>query len=145
MANVGEADNNAADRRKLRVLLAEDNKINTKVALNVLNRLGHKNVTVAEDGLQVLDVLAKSPNGPGDFDVLLMDLHMPNMGGVEATEQILSKYPSATLPIVAVTADAFEDSKEKCMRVGFRDWLSKPFRVEQVHELLERLCVRAPA
>ena len=68
--------------------------------------------------------------------VLLMDLHMPNMGGVEATEQILSKYPSSALPIVAATADAFEDSKEKCMRVGFRDWLSKPFRVEQLHELL---------
>jgi len=126
--------------RTLRVLLAEDNKINTKVALKVLTRLGHTNTIVAEDGLQVLDVLAKSPNGINSFDIILMDLHMPNMGGMEATKLIKDTYKDSNVPIVAVTADAFEDSKEKCLNSGFTEWLAKPFRIEQLHELLTRLC-----
>jgi len=123
--------------KKLRILLAEDHHINMKVACAVLAKCGHKDVTIAKDGVEVLEKLRDVPNGLDAFDVVLMDLHMPRMGGMECVRQLRAQFPESRVPIVAVTADAVEDSREKCLNNGFTAWISKPFRVEQLAGLLD--------
>ena len=123
--------------KKLRVLLAEDHHINMKVACAVLAKCGHKDVTIAKDGVEVLEKLRDLPNGLDAFDVVLMDLHMPRMGGMECVRQLRARFPESRVPIVAVTADAVEESREKCLKNGFSAWISKPFRVEQLAGLLD--------
>ncbi|MDB9924744.1 response regulator [bacterium] len=122
---------------KLRILLAEDHHINMKVACAVLAKCGHKDVTIAKDGVEVLDKLTELPNGLDSFDIVLMDLHMPRMGGMECVRQLRETYQDSKVPIVAVTADAVEESREKCLKNGFTAWISKPFRVEQLAGLLD--------
>jgi len=123
--------------KKLRILLAEDHHINMKVACAVLAKCGHKDVTIAKDGVEVLEKVGKLPNGLDSFDVVLMDLHMPRMGGMECVRRLRAAFPDSTVPIVAVTADAVEESREKCLKNGFTAWISKPFRVEQLAGLLD--------
>ena len=108
---------------KLRILLAEDHHINMKVACAVLAKCGHKDVTIAKDGVEVLEKLRDVPNGLDAFDVVLMDLHMPRMGGMECVRQLRAQFPESRVPIVAVTADAVEDSREKCLNNGFTAWI----------------------
>lgn len=120
---------------KLNILLVEDNKINAKVASMVLHRLGHT-VHHVENGSDALDFLRKEPNGPSNFDAVLMDLHMPKMGGFEATSAIRTLWPDVPVPIVALTADAFEDTRKRCLSAGFTAWLAKPFKVEALEEVL---------
>ena len=122
--------------QKLRILLAEDHHINMKVACAVLAKCGHKDVTIAKDGVEVLEKV-DVPNGLDAFDVVLMDLHMPRMGGMECVRQLRAQFPESRVPIVAVTADAVEDSRERCLQIGFNSWISKPFRVEQLEGLLD--------
>ena len=118
-------------------MLAEDHHINMKVACAVLAKCGHKDVTIAKDGVDVLEKLRELPNGLDAFDVVLMDLHMPRMGGMECVRQLRAQFPESRVPIVAVTADAVEESREKCLKNGFTAWISKPFRVEQLAGLLD--------
>ena len=103
----------------------------------MLAKCGHKDVTIAKDGVEVLEKLRDVPNGLDAFDVVLMDLHMPRMGGMECVRQLRAQFPESRVPIVAVTADAVEDSREKCLNNGFTAWISKPFRVEQLAGLLD--------
>jgi CheY-like chemotaxis protein len=121
----------------VRILLAEDHFVNMKVACAVLARCGHKDITLAKDGVVVLEKLAALPSGLDSFDIVLMDLHMPRMGGMECVRQMRLLYPDSKVPIVAVTADAVEESRERCLSNGFNAWMSKPFRVEQLEGLLE--------
>jgi len=121
---------------KIRILLAEDNAINVRVARGILARCGHTDVTVAQDGIEVLEKLHALDKGPEEFDVILMDLHMPRMGGVEAVNEIQRLWPKCKTPIVAVTADAFEESRSRCLENGFTGWLAKPFRVEELEAAL---------
>ena len=123
--------------RDMRVLLAEDHPINMKVACAVLARCGHKDITLAKDGVEVLEKLAALPSGLDSFDIVLMDLHMPRMGGIECVRRLRQLYPDSKVPIVAVTADAVEDSRDRCMQNGFNAWISKPFRIEQLAGLLD--------
>ena len=120
---------------KKRILIAEDNQINVKVAIGVLARMNVTNITVARDGLELLEKVQEQ-DGPSYWDVILMDLHMPRMGGIEATAEMRKLYPDHNTPVVAVTADAFEDSREKCKSVGFSGLLAKPFRVEELQAVL---------
>ncbi len=161
-------------KQSLRILLAEDNLINMKVAVGVLARMGHTNVTVAPDGQAALDAL-EAAGGAGAFDLVLMDLHMPRKGGLEAVAELRARWPQADddaddgdrgdggaegggragvessssandrgpekkkkkrLRVVAVTADAFDDTRELCLASGFDGWLSKPFRVEDLARVL---------
>lgn len=96
-----------------------------------------ESVTVARDGIEVLEKVHDEERGPDAFDVILMDLHMPRMGGIEATTEMRRLYPDHSTPVVAVTADAFEDSREKCKAVGFSGLLAKPFRIEELAETLK--------
>ena len=111
----------------MQILLAEDNPVNQKVALRMLKRIGHE-AEVAGNGVEVLEALEKKR-----FDVILMDMQMPEMDGLEATRQIVEKYPENVRPyIIALTANAMHGDRERCLAAGMNDYVSKPIRVEDL-------------
>ena len=116
-----------------RVLLAEDNEINRTVARTALRRMGLE-VLEAHNGREALECWAA-----GRFDLILMDVHMPEMDGLEATRTIRGREPAgARVPIIAMTANVLEESREKCAQAGMDDFVAKPFRREQLAAVLER-------
>ena len=115
----------------LRILIAEDNLINQKVALRLLERLGYQADVVA-NGMEAV-VASRHVN----YDVILMDVQMPEMDGLEATRQLCKQHPPEDRPrIIAVTADAQESDREECLKAGMDDYLSKPVRLDQVADAL---------
>ncbi len=124
----------AQERRALDVLLVEDNTINQKLAIALLERWGHR-VTVAENG----EVAVQQVAGHA-FDVVLMDMMMPVMDGLEAT-RIIRAMPAAaaSVAIVAMTANAMESDRERCLAVGMNDYISKPIRAHELQELLQKV------
>jgi CheY-like chemotaxis protein len=131
----------SADRLGLRVLLVEDNPVNQEVARGMLEQLGCE-VTLAADGEQG----ATAFEG-GQFDVVLMDCHMPRLDGYGATARIRA-YEKAVdwprTPVVALTANALAGDREKCLEAGMDDYLSKPFSKEQLRRALETIGRPAP-
>jgi CheY-like chemotaxis protein len=119
--------------RRARVLVAEDNETNRAVVLSMLDRLGVE-YAVAEDGKQALDAATRE-----DFDLILMDLHMPEIDGYGATEAIRA-LPGARgkVPVVACTANAFADDVARCRAAGMDGHLAKPFRLRQLAEELRK-------
>jgi len=122
----------------LKVLIAEDNVVNMKVCLGILKRLGITEVTTAEDGVVALRQI-EANGGPDAFDVILMDLHMPRKGGLDVMKELKEKHDSLKVKAVAVTADAFTDTKERCKEVGFTHWIPKPFRITDIEKVFEDL------
>jgi CheY-like chemotaxis protein len=114
----------------LRILMAEDNPINQKVALSMLKRLGYR-ADVALNGLEVLQALQKK-----SYDVVLMDVQMPEMDGLEATRRIRSN--GMKTQILAMTAHALNGDREECLHAGMNEYLSKPIRIEELQKALER-------
>jgi signal transduction histidine kinase/ActR/RegA family two-component response regulator len=113
--------------RPLNILLAEDNPINQKLAVTLLGRAGHR-VSVAEDGDAALLALARE-----SFDLILMDMQMPGLSGLEATRQIRANAGNAVrVPIVALTANAFAEDRDACMAAGMDGFVSKPIRREEL-------------
>jgi signal transduction histidine kinase/CheY-like chemotaxis protein len=111
----------AAPSRGLNILLAEDNKINQKFASTLLGKAGHS-VTVAENGLFAVDAMRH-----GDFDIVLMDIQMPEMDGVAATREIRAMpAPRCDVPIIAMTAHAMTGAKEEYLAAGMNDYVAKP-------------------
>lgn len=124
------------DRPQLKILLAEDNLVNQKVLLMQLSSLGYQ-VDVAANGQEAVDLLSTAP-----YDLILMDCQMPVMDGYQTTEQIKNSPASAFLRgrhpiIVAITANAMQDDRQKCLDAGMDDYLSKPVPKEQLSALLE--------
>ncbi len=117
----------------LRVLLAEDNMVNQKVALRALGRFGC-DTRLAADGLEAVKLAASR-----DFDVILMDWRMPNMDGLEATRVIRSTERGEHLPIIALTANAMKGDREACIGAGMSDYLSKPINWDALVTLLIRV------
>jgi CheY-like chemotaxis protein len=119
----------------LRVLLAEDNVINQKVAVRLLEKRGHS-VVVAEDGLRAIEEFRK-----GSFDLALMDIQMPRMGGLEATSAIreIEKQTGGYLPIIALTAHAMKGDRELCLQAGMDDYVSKPIQPQDLFRKIEEL------
>ena len=125
--------------RTLDVLLAEDNPVNQKLARMLLERAGHR-VTLANDGIEAVDTWSS-----GRFDVVLMDIQMPRLGGFEATARIRSLEierngatpgePPVRTPIVALTAHAMIGDEERCLAAGMDDYLPKPIRLAELAEL----------
>ncbi|MCO8120377.1 PAS domain-containing protein [Stieleria sp. TO1_6] len=122
-------------RRKLNVLLAEDNAINQKLAIGVLSRFGHQ-VTVANNGAEAVQAV-----GEGDFDVVLMDVQMPVMDGFAATK-VIRKNERGTgrhVPIIAMTAHAMKGDREQCLDAGMDEYIAKPIRIGTLKEKLSAI------
>ncbi len=116
----------------LRILLAEDNQINQKVALRTLERLGYRADAVG-DGVEVLTSLRRQV-----YDVVLMDVQMPVMDGLEATIHLRRELPASRQPVViAMTANAMQGDRERCIAAGMDDYLSKPFKVDALVAALQ--------
>jgi CheY-like chemotaxis protein len=125
----------AKTHRRLRVLLAEDNAVNQKIATRVLEKHGH-HVTVAADGRVALAALDRD-----SFDVVLMDVQMPEMDGFEATAAIRGREQETGghLPIIAMTAHAMPGDRERCIAAGMDSYIAKPLKIAELIELLEKL------
>jgi signal transduction histidine kinase/DNA-binding response OmpR family regulator len=120
-----EIDQSLGERHPLRILLVEDNLINQKVATQILKRLGYR-ADVAGNGIEALDALERQ-----SYDVILMDIQMPEMGGDEATRRIRADWPEEQQPyIVAMTAHALEGDREKYLALGMDNYVSKPVKIE---------------
>jgi signal transduction histidine kinase/DNA-binding response OmpR family regulator len=127
----------AVETRHLRVLLAEDNLTNRTLALALLKRRNAR-VVVAENGIQALAAWA-----PGEFDVVLMDIQMPEMDGLDATREIRDRESrldrSRRTPIIALTARAMAGDREKCLEAGMDDYVTKPIRASELFRVIDLL------
>jgi two-component system, sensor histidine kinase and response regulator len=130
------AQNGPAPRktRSVRILLAEDNVVNQKLAVRILEQFGHR-VMVGSDGVAAIDLFKRQP-----FDVVLMDVHMPRMNGFEATAEIrkLQEGTGKRTPIIALTANAMTGDREHCLSAGMDDYLSKPLNRLELENAIER-------
>jgi len=146
-AEAKEGEALAVDKMPLRILLAEDTLVNQKVALHLLERLGHR-ADVAGNGLEVIEALRRQT-----YDVILMDVQMPEMDGLEATRCVrsgewlqpghhdaLERQPV----IIAMTANAMHGDRERCLAAGMDDYISKPVRIEELKRALGRVMPARP-
>jgi len=120
-------------KQSTRILLAEDNPVNQKLATIILTKAGYK-VTVASNGQQALEIFTGKPD---DFDAILMDIQMPEMDGYEATRGIRQKGFN-DIPIIAMTANAMKGDRELCLEAGMNDYITKPIKRELVFQILEK-------
>lgn len=120
----------------LNILIAEDNMLNQKLISRLIQNKGHK-FTLAENGLEAVQTMRKDT-----FDLILMDIQMPEMDGIEATINIRNDVSgdfNPNIPIVAVTAYAFAEDKERCAEVGMNDFISKPINIQKLNSVLEKV------
>jgi CheY-like chemotaxis protein len=124
---------NLAETLPLRILLAEDNLVNQKVALLILQRMGYR-ADVAANGLEVLEALHRQ-----SYDVVLMDVQMPEMDGLETTRHICQEWETDSRPrIIAMTANAMQGDREECINAGMNDYISKPIHRGELEAALRK-------
>ena len=123
-----------------RILLAEDNDLNAEIAITLLEEMGFQ-VDRAEDGIICVNKLEQEP--AGTYDLILMDIQMPNMNGYKATQIIrwLPDTKKAGIPIIAMTANAFAEDKKRALDSGMNGHLAKPIEIPKLMEMLEGLLV----
>jgi CheY-like chemotaxis protein len=127
-------DSSMAKNHPLKILLAEDNLVNQKVAVKLLEKFGYR-VDVAGNGLEVIQALERQ-----SYDVVFMDIQMPEMDGEEATYAIKQKWDRCSQPwIVAMTAHALDGDREKYLSLGMDDYISKPLNVKELVRIIERI------
>ena len=126
-------DGELASRHPLRILLAEDNVVNQKLALRLLERMGYS-ATVASDGREAIAELEAA-----SYDVVFMDVQMAELDGLEATRRIRARWPDRSLRIVAMTANAMAEDRDACLAAGMDDYVAKPIRVDELVAALERV------
>lgn len=128
-----QIDVNMSQRLPLRILVAEDNLVNQKLAISLLNLMGYK-VDAVLNGAEVLKIMNEK-----EYDIILMDLQMPEMNGIEATIRIREIYPPEKQPhIIAITANAMLGDREKCLAAGMVDYMSKPIKIYELQAALEK-------
>jgi CheY-like chemotaxis protein len=133
-------DPNLASRLPLRILLCDDNAVNQKVASRMLSQMGYR-ADMAMNGVQALDALNRKV-----YDLVFMDVQMPEMGGLEATREIRARQQARTdfpnykssIIVVAMTASAMMGDREKCLEAGMDDYIAKPVRLEDLRAIIER-------
>jgi signal transduction histidine kinase/DNA-binding response OmpR family regulator len=139
-AITSELDPELAQKHPLRILLVEDNRVNQKLALRLLQQVGYR-ADVASNGLEALQSVERQV-----YDVLLMDVQMPEMDGLTATRRIRADRPGERSPyIVAMTANAMQGDREECLAAGMDDYVTKPIRPERLVEALARAAAAAAA
>jgi signal transduction histidine kinase/ActR/RegA family two-component response regulator len=133
-----------ADKFPFEILLAEDNPVNQKLANRLFEKMGYE-IDVAANGLEVLEAIKKK-----SYDIIFMDVQMPEMDGLETTRQIRAKEKFAqtdltnldeshnSLQIIAMTANAMQGDREKCLEAGMNDYVTKPFKIEQIQSAIEK-------
>jgi CheY-like chemotaxis protein len=119
-----------AARHPLRILLAEDNVVNQKLALRLLQQMGYR-ADVASNGIEVIESIERQT-----YDVVLMDVQMPEMDGLEASRRIVQRWPDDRPRIVAMTANAMQGDREACLAAGMDDYVTKPIRVDALIQAL---------
>jgi len=136
-ARPGGIDTSLASRLPMRILLAEDNPVNQKVGIRLLEKLGY-HPDLAANGQEALDAVRRQ-----NYDIVLMDMQMPVMDGLEASRIVVQEYPLQTRPlIVAMTANVLETDRQACKSAGMDDFLGKPVLLSDLHKLLERASVQ---
>ena len=126
-------DASMAQRHPLRILLAEDNVVNQKLALRLLQQMGYR-ADLASNGIEAVECVERQP-----YDVVLMDVQMPEMDGLEATRRIAARLRGEAGPkIIAMTANAMQGDRKACLAAGMDDYITKPIRVEALVQALER-------
>ncbi|MBI4631240.1 MAG: response regulator, partial [Chloroflexi bacterium] len=126
-------DPGLGQRLPLKILLAEDNAVNQKLAVRLLERMGYR-ADIAANGLEVIAALERQR-----YDVILMDMQMPEMDGLDATRRIRRELAPQVQPrIIAMTANAMQGDREMCLEAGMDDYVSKPIQVKDLQTALER-------
>ena len=133
----------SALRTRRRILVVEDNLVNQKVVVTTLYKRGYQ-IEVASNGLVALDLLEKARVENNRFDLVLMDVQMPVMDGLETTKQIRANAAWASLPIIAMTAHAMSGDKERCLDVGMNGYVSKPVQPVSLVQTIERFLNHEP-
>ncbi|MFN0184078.1 MAG: response regulator, partial [Aquabacterium sp.] len=131
-------DAGMAERHPLRILLAEDNVVNQKLALRLLQQMGYR-ADVASNGIEAIECVARQP-----YDVVLMDVQMPEMDGLTASRRIVTRWPEALKRprIIAMTANAMQGDREECLAAGMDDYVTKPIRVDALVQALDQVKAR---
>ena len=136
-----------AEQIPLKILLAEDNPVNQKLANRLFEKMGY-GIDIAANGIEVLEAIQKQ-----SYDLIFMDVQMPEMDGLEATRQIRAIEQSRqtelsnlakSMQIIAITANAMQDDREKCLASGMNDFIAKPFKVEQIQAAIEKWGSKQP-
>jgi CheY-like chemotaxis protein len=131
-------DAQMAMRHPLRILVAEDNVVNQKLALRILQQMGYR-ADLASNGLEAIESVRRQT-----YDVVLMDVQMPEMDGLDAAREICARWqPNERPRIVAMTANAMQGDRDMCLAAGMDDYLTKPIRVERLVEALNQVRPRA--
>ncbi|MGE5666794.1 MAG: response regulator, partial [Betaproteobacteria bacterium] len=127
-------DPELAARHPLRILLAEDNVVNQKLAMRILQQMGYR-ADLASNGLEAVESVGRQT-----YDVVLMDVQMPEMDGLDAAREICARWGPQERPrIVAMTANAMQGDRDMCLAAGMDDYLTKPIRVERLVEALSHV------
>jgi len=130
-------DGELAARHPLRILLAEDNVVNQKLALRLLQQMGYR-ADLASNGVEAIESVQRQT-----YDVVLMDVQMPEMDGLEASKAIAARWGARERPrIVAMTANAMQGDRDLCIAAGMDDYVTKPIRVDALVEALTRVAAR---
>ena len=130
-------DPGMAARHPLRILLAEDNVVNQKLAMRLLQQMGYR-ADLASNGIEAVECVARQP-----YDVVLMDVQMPELDGLEAARRIVARWKAHARPrIVAMTTNTMQGDREECLAAGMDDYLTKPIRVDQLVDALLNVTAR---